>query len=247
MNLEANRAAHFSRILTAPHQAARMEGDTDMKSPKAGLVVLLLIAAIIVSSVGYGIDASMAAKAYRESAAEARESAYEAAAIATEAQDRAAMLLEDRDGLRSQVESLTSAVETLTTQLESRDSQIDALEDAYDDAQFEIRSLESRVSSSASRSGSSAGWSSARASWYGPGFYGRSTASGATLTEGMMNCAHRSLPFGTRIQFEYNGRTATAVVNDRGPFIAGRTFDLGPGTAHALGFSGVGTVKYRVL
>lgn len=91
------------------------------------------------------------------------------------------------------------------------------------------------------------GWKSARVSWYGPGFYGRKTASGAVLVEGMMNCAHRSLPFGTRIQFEYKGRTCVAVVNDRGPFVGGRTFDLGPGTATALGFSGVGTVKYRIL
>jgi len=102
--------------------------------------------------------------------------------------------------------------------------------------------------SSASRStASSSGWSSARVSWYGPGFYGRSTASGATLTQGMMNVAHRSLAFGTRIQFEYNGKTCVAVVNDRGPYVGGRTFDLGPGTAGALGFSGVGTVKYRIL
>lgn len=93
----------------------------------------------------------------------------------------------------------------------------------------------------------SSGWKSARVSWYGPGFYGRHTASGPILTQGMMNVAHKTLPFGTRIQFEYKGRTCVAVVNDRGPFVAGRTFDLGPGTATALGFGGVGTVKYRIL
>ncbi len=98
-----------------------------------------------------------------------------------------------------------------------------------------------------SRSGDDGAWQSAKASWYGPGFYGRTTASGAVLTQGMMNVAHKTLPFGTRIQFEYNGRTATAVVNDRGPHVAGRVFDLGPGTASALGFGGVATVKYRIL
>ncbi len=98
------------------------------------------------------------------------------------------------------------------------------------------------------RSGATTGdWRSAKASWYGPGFYGRKTASGAVLTTDMMNVAHKSLPFGTRIQFEYKGRSCTAVVNDRGPFVGGRVFDLGPGTARALGFSGVGTVKYRIL
>lgn len=98
-----------------------------------------------------------------------------------------------------------------------------------------------------SRAPESSGWQSAKASWYGPGFYGRRTASGAVLTEDMMNVAHRSMAFGTRIQFEYRGQTAIAVVNDRGPFIGGRVFDLGPGTARALGFSGVGTVNYRIL
>lgn len=91
------------------------------------------------------------------------------------------------------------------------------------------------------------GWRSARASWYGPGFYGRRTANGTVLTKDMMNVAHRMLPFGTRIEFEFRGRTAIAVVNDRGPFIPGRIFDLGPGTAKALGFNGVQTVRYRIL
>jgi len=111
-----------------------------------------------------------------------------------------------------------------------------------------VRSAAKRGGSQASRSVSlSGGWKTARVSWYGPGFYGRHTASGPILTEGMMNVAHKSLPFGTRIQFEYKGRSCIAVVNDRGPFVAGRTFDLGPGTATALGFGGVGTVRYRIL
>lgn len=109
-------------------------------------------------------------------------------------------------------------------------------------------SARTAIRSASSRStATTGGWKSARVSWYGPGFYGRKTASGAVLSEGMMNVAHRSLPFGTRIQFEYKGRTCIAVVNDRGPFVGGRTFDLGPGTATALGFGGVGTVKYRIL
>jgi len=90
-------------------------------------------------------------------------------------------------------------------------------------------------------------WSSARVSWYGPGFYGHTMAGGGKLTRTSMVVAHRSLPFGTRIQFAYRGRTVTAVVRDRGPYIAGRTFDLGPGTARSLGFGGVGTVKYRIV
>ncbi len=100
--------------------------------------------------------------------------------------------------------------------------------------------------SSASRAGAT-GWTSAKVSWYGPGFYGNTMAGGGVLTADSMVVAHKTLPFGTRVQFEYNGRTVTAVVQDRGPFIAGRVFDLGPGTARALGFNGVHTISYRIL
>jgi rare lipoprotein A (peptidoglycan hydrolase) len=105
----------------------------------------------------------------------------------------------------------------------------------------------SSSSSQPSRSTGGSGWKSAKASWYGPGFYGNGMAGGGTLQRDSMVVAHRTLAFGTRIQFQYNGKTCTAVVQDRGPHIAGREFDLGPGTAKALGFGGVGTVKYRIL
>jgi rare lipoprotein A (peptidoglycan hydrolase) len=107
------------------------------------------------------------------------------------------------------------------------------------------RTSSSSQSSRGSTSGS--GWKSARASWYGPGFYGNGMAGGGTLQRDSMVVAHRTLAFGTRIQFQYNGKSCTAVVQDRGPHVSGREFDLGPGTAKALGFGGVGTVKYRIL
>ncbi len=72
-------------------------------------------------------------------------------------------------------------------------------------------------------------------------------AGGGKLTPTSMVVAHRTLPFGTRIEFEYRGKRCLAVVRDRGPFVRGRTFDLGPGTAKALGFSGVGTVRWRIV
>lgn len=91
------------------------------------------------------------------------------------------------------------------------------------------------------------GWQRAKVSWYGPGFIGNTMAGGGTLEWGSMVVAHRSLAFGTRIEFAYNGNTCVAVVMDRGPYVGGRVFDLGPGTAAALGFSGVGVVDYRIL
>lgn len=95
--------------------------------------------------------------------------------------------------------------------------------------------------------GSTSGWRSARVTWYGPGLYGNKTASGTILKPTDMIVAHRTLAFGTKIEFEYKGRRCVAVVADRGPHTAGLEFDLGPGTAQALGFSGKDTVKYRFV
>jgi len=90
-------------------------------------------------------------------------------------------------------------------------------------------------------------WRRARVSWYGPGFYGHGMAGGGRLKRTSMVVAHRSMKFGTKVQLRYKGRTVIAVVKDRGPFVSGRTFDLGPGTARALHFSGVGKVKWRIV
>ena len=54
--------------------------------------------------------------------------------------------------------------------------------------------------------------------------------------------ANRDLPCGTAVTFDEGGRTVTAVVDDRGPFISGREWDLNQNTAAALGFDGVGAL-----
>jgi rare lipoprotein A (peptidoglycan hydrolase) len=90
-------------------------------------------------------------------------------------------------------------------------------------------------------------WRSARASWYGPGLYGNGMAGGGKLRRNSMVVAHKSMRFGTKILFTYRGRSVIAVVKDRGPYVSGRTFDLGPGTAKALHFDGVGRVRYRIV
>jgi len=57
-----------------------------------------------------------------------------------------------------------------------------------------------------------------------------------------LGVANRSLPCGTRVRFRYGGRSVTATVDDRGPYVGGRDWDLNQSTAAALGFGGVGTV-----
>jgi hypothetical protein len=74
------------------------------------------------------------------------------------------------------------------------------------------------------------------ASWYSDG---GTTGCGFHATYGVANV---SLPCGTQVRFFYGGRSVTATVDDRGPFVGGREWDLNQNTAAALGFAGVGTV-----
>lgn len=63
-----------------------------------------------------------------------------------------------------------------------------------------------------------------------------------------MGCAHRSLPFGTRLRVTnlLNRRSAVLVVNDRGPFIRGRIIDVSTGAAETLGFRHAGVASVRI-
>ena len=104
-------------------------------------------------------------------------------------------------------------------------------------------------SSSSSSAAQAANYTYVEASMYGEGdglMYG-TTASGDTLTPTSMGVAMKTMPLGTIIEITYNGRTVTAVVNDRGPYSGNRQIDMQPAVASALGFSGVGTVGYRVV
>ncbi len=76
------------------------------------------------------------------------------------------------------------------------------------------------------------------------GGYGEPLACGGTLRPGERGVAHRSLPCGTELVFRLDGRTARAAVIDRGPYVAGREFDLTLATARELRFDGLGSVEW---
>lgn len=82
----------------------------------------------------------------------------------------------------------------------------------------------------------------AGASYYGPGLYGNGVACGGTLLPHTIGVAHKTLPCGTKVKLRYHGRTMTAPVIDRGPYVAGRDYDLTEAVKERLGFPGVGTV-----
>ncbi|MBX2865518.1 MAG: septal ring lytic transglycosylase RlpA family protein [Leptolyngbyaceae cyanobacterium MAG.088] len=92
---------------------------------------------------------------------------------------------------------------------------------------------------------------SGMASWYGPGFHGRTSASGEAFNQYAMTAAHRTLPFGTQVRVTNlnNGRQVVVRINDRGPFSGGRIIDLSAGAASAIGLqsAGVGPVQIEVL
>jgi rare lipoprotein A len=79
----------------------------------------------------------------------------------------------------------------------------------------------------------------AGASWYGGG---GSMACGGWLTSSTLGVANKTLPCGTLVTLRYDGRMVRVPVVDRGPYVAGREYDLTEATKRALGFEGTGEV-----
>ena len=58
---------------------------------------------------------------------------------------------------------------------------------------------------------------------------------------GTLGVANKTLPCGTMVKLRYHGHSITVPVIDRGPYVAGRDYDLTEATKERLGFPGVGT------
>lgn len=96
-------------------------------------------------------------------------------------------------------------------------------------------------------SGSHSGGSHMVASFYGHGErLSRHTASGAVFNPHAYTAAHRTYPFGTHLRVCHHGCT-TVVVNDRGPFVRGRSLDLSYGAARAIGMGSTSSVTVERL
>lgn len=63
-----------------------------------------------------------------------------------------------------------------------------------------------------------------------------------------MGCAHRFLPFGTKVKVTnlQNGHQLVVTINDRGPFIKGRIIDVSTRATEILGFRHAGLTSVRV-
>ncbi len=76
--------------------------------------------------------------------------------------------------------------------------------------------------------------------------YGLGIACGGVLHVPQLGVANKTLPCGTMVTFVYGGRAIRVPVIDRGPYIAGRVWDLTGATAVALHFPGLGPIKWRI-
>jgi rare lipoprotein A len=83
------------------------------------------------------------------------------------------------------------------------------------------------------------------ASYYGPGFDGKKTASGEIFDQDDFTCAHKSLPFGTKLKVVRvdNGMSVVVRVNDRGPYVDGRILDLSVAAGKEIGLDKAGHAK----
>jgi rare lipoprotein A len=89
--------------------------------------------------------------------------------------------------------------------------------------------------------------STVRASYQGSGTAGHSTANGEHYNPNSLTAASRTLPIGSTVKVTNpdTGRSVKVRINDRGPFVHGRSLDLSKRAAQKIGLThkGAGRVK----
>ncbi|MBX9877449.1 MAG: septal ring lytic transglycosylase RlpA family protein [Candidatus Obscuribacterales bacterium] len=90
-----------------------------------------------------------------------------------------------------------------------------------------------------------------KASWYGGKFHGRLTSSGKRFDKDGATAAHKTLPFGTKLEVTNlkNGKSTVVTITDRGPYHGNRVIDLSEGAARKIDMirTGVVEVSYKKL
>jgi rare lipoprotein A len=86
------------------------------------------------------------------------------------------------------------------------------------------------------------------ASFYAGRHHGKETASGEPFDQNALTAAHKSLPFGSRVEITNleNDRSVVVRVNDRGPFVDDRIIDVSLAAAKALDMKEDGVVRVRL-
>lgn len=88
----------------------------------------------------------------------------------------------------------------------------------------------------------------AKASWYGPGLAGQKTASGEPYDPKALTAASKTLPLGSvvKVTNPENGKSVKVRINDRGPFVPGRSLDLSKRAAERIGIVHRGVARVKV-
>jgi rare lipoprotein A len=80
---------------------------------------------------------------------------------------------------------------------------------------------------------------------------GHVTSDGETYNPNELTAASKTLPIGSRVRVTNpeNGRSVVVRINDRGPYVKGRSLDLSRDAAQQIGLTaeGVGRVRVRVI
>ena len=86
------------------------------------------------------------------------------------------------------------------------------------------------------------------ATYYSHRTHGRMMASGERYDKNGYFCAHKKLPFGTKIRVvnKRNNKEVVVVVKDRGPFAKGRVIDLSNKAAEDLNMLKAGVVPVEL-
>jgi rare lipoprotein A len=87
-----------------------------------------------------------------------------------------------------------------------------------------------------------------KASYYAGQFIGRKTANGEIFTSQEYTCAHKTLPFGTKLKVTNLTTNESIIVrvNDRGPYVKHRVIDLSLRGAHDLGLLKEGVINVSI-
>jgi len=86
------------------------------------------------------------------------------------------------------------------------------------------------------------------ASYQGSGTAGQTTASGEPYNPNDLTAASRNLPIGSTIKVTNpeTGRSVKVRINDRGPFVHGRSLDLSKSAAQKIGITHQGVAQVKV-
>lgn len=86
------------------------------------------------------------------------------------------------------------------------------------------------------------------ATYYSARTHGKMMASGERYDRNGLFCAHKTLPFGTKLRVlnKKNGKEVIVIVKDRGPFSKGRIVDLSNKAAEVLGMLSAGVVPVEI-